>query len=63
VFNLESQRLLHRHGKDWYPMDPVVAEPSALDEHDEERRMLRSRRIFRCNECDDQIAVDVASED
>lgn len=63
MFNLETQRLLHRHGTDWYPMDPVAPEHSDLEEHDEERRLLHSRRVYRCPECTEEIGIDVASED
>lgn len=62
MFNLETQQLLHRHGKDWYPMDPVLPEHTNPDDHDIERRVLRGQKVFRCVSCDEEICIDVPDE-
>jgi len=40
VFNLNMDRLMHRHGNDWVEMKPVNA-PLSPDDEDPERLMLR----------------------
>lgn len=52
---LGSAQLLHRHGDDWEPLQPV-ADHTSVD-HDVERRLLRGDKLFRCAECDLEILV------
>ncbi|MEO8274239.1 MAG: hypothetical protein ABI620_09250 [Chloroflexota bacterium] len=57
MLNLQNFQLLHRHGdNDFMPM----TEHSA-DAHDSERGLLRGQlrgaRIFRCEQCADEVIV------
>jgi hypothetical protein len=52
--------LLHRHGDDWLPMEEVK---HTSVEHDPERRMLRGERIFRCEQCADEVMVGGAPDE
>jgi len=58
VFNLNMDRLMHRHGNDWVEMKPVNA-PLSPDDEDPERLMLREagERVYRCTGCDDEMRV------
>jgi hypothetical protein len=62
VFNLEAQQLLHRHGNEWVPMEPVAREHSSPADHDVERELLSGRTVFRCKTCNEEICIDGASE-
>ena len=67
MFNLSTIGLLHRHGNEWSPMDPLEedgdesVEHSSPESHDVERKILSGRRIYRCRACSEQIAVDDGS--
>ena len=63
MFNLEAQQLLHRHGNEWVPMEPVEREHTNPADHDVERELLTGRRVFRCPSCTEEIGVDTASDD
>jgi hypothetical protein len=57
MLNLQNLQLLHRHGDDTLvPMTEHTAEA-----HDPERDLLRGQlrgaRIFRCEECADEVVV------
>ena len=55
MFEFQSLRLMHWHGGDeWVPMSE--AEHSSAD-HDPERAWLKGARIFKCDACEEQIAV------
>lgn len=48
-------RLLHRHGDSgWGEMAQREHRPA---DHDVERKLLRGARIFRCDRCNEEIAV------
>lgn len=49
-------RLMHRHGDEWKEMTPVTA-PHSPDAGDPERQLLRSQIVYRCTECDEEMAV------
>jgi hypothetical protein len=52
-------RTKHRHGDSWHPMVEV---PGTHDEsHDVERQWLRGR-IFRCEQCADEIRVEIEAD-
>jgi len=55
VFNLDMDRLMHRHGDDWMEMTPVA--DHSPDARDPERRLLRGERVYRCSGCDEEMAV------
>lgn len=55
LFNLEMDKVMHRHGDEWAEMTPVASH--SPDERDPERRLLRGERVFRCNECDEEIRI------
>ena len=54
MFNLEMDRLMHRHGDEWMEMRPVA--DHSPDERDPERRLLRGERVYRCSGCDEEMA-------
>lgn len=57
MLNLQNFQLLHRHGGN----DAVAMTEHTADAHDSERSMLRGQlrgaRIFRCEECADEVIV------
>lgn len=55
MFNLEMDRLMHRHGDEWLEMTPVA--DRSPDARDPERRLLRGERVYRCTGCDEEIQV------
>jgi hypothetical protein len=55
-FDLDMERLMHRHGDDWIEMRPV-GEPHSPDERDPERELGRGERIYRCVGCDVEMQV------
>jgi hypothetical protein len=56
MFDFTAVRLLHGHGgNEWVPMTESRHHDAA--EHDPERAWLRGARIFRCSECEEEIAV------
>ena len=59
MYDLETVRLLHRHGDEWVPMPetrPEAAHHDAAD-HDIERGLLKGGRVFRCVACDETVTV------
>jgi hypothetical protein len=55
VFNLDMDRLMHRHGDNWIEMAPLA--DHTPDPRDPERRLLRGERVYRCQGCDEEISV------
>lgn len=57
MLNLQNFQLLHRHSGN----DAVAMTEHIADAHDSERSMLRGQlrgaRIFRCEECADEVMV------
>lgn len=57
MLNLQNFQLLHRHGDN----DAVLMTEHTADSHDPERSLLRGQlrgaRIFRCEECADEVIV------
>lgn len=57
MLNMQNFELLHRHGDN----DAVAMTEHTADAHDPERSMLRGQlrgaRIFRCEECADEVVV------
>ena len=60
MLNFQAARLLHRHDDEWVEMAPVP-EHSA-DALDAERRLVHGARVYRCETCDEEIAVEPAQE-
>ena len=57
MYNIDTDRLMHRHGDHWMEMKPVES-PHSPDEEDEERLFLRGgTRVFRCTGCDEEMRV------
>ena len=57
MLNFQARGLMHRHGDRWVPMNEVVAH--SPDDIDPERQMLHGDQIlFRCEDCDEEVAVD-----
>lgn len=63
MIHFETQRLLHRHGDDWYPMDLLKPEHLDADDHDIERKLLRGDKIYRCTQCDEDIGMSGADRE
>jgi hypothetical protein len=55
VFNIDVARLMHRHGDEWVEMSPVA--DRTPDSRDIERKLLAGQRAFRCNACDEEVAL------
>ena len=55
MLNFQAARLMHRHDKEWVEMSRVE-EPSA-DSIDSERRLVHGAQVFRCVDCDEEIAL------
>jgi hypothetical protein len=55
VFNIDVARLMHRHGDEWVEMSPVA--DRSPDAHDPERKLLAGMRAYRCDACDEEIAI------
>ena len=57
MLNLQNFQLLHRHGDD----DAVLMSEHTAESHDSERSLLRGQlrgaRIFRCEQCADEVLV------
>ena len=48
-------RVMHWHGGDsWVPMTPSEHDVAS---HDPERAWLKGARIFRCTQCEEEIAI------
>lgn len=64
MINLPTIGLLHRHGDEWSPMEPLEEhEHSTPEPHDVERKLLTGRRIYRCTGCSEQIAIEDEGSD
>ena len=56
MLNFQAAQLMHRHDDTWVPMTEVPHSPQDVDP---ERAMLHGEQvIFRCAECDEEVAVD-----
>jgi hypothetical protein len=55
MIDYETMKIIHRHGGDWVEMRPREHHDAA--DHDPEREWDRGARIFRCESCDEEIAV------
>lgn len=55
MFNLDMDRLMHRHGDEWMEMHPVA--PHSPDELDPERQLLKGKRVYRCIGCDEEMQI------
>ncbi|MEP7040415.1 MAG: hypothetical protein ABI864_02460 [Chloroflexota bacterium] len=55
MLNIDMARLMHRHGDDWVEMSPVAAR--SPDSRDLERKLLAGERAYRCDSCDEEIAI------
>jgi hypothetical protein len=53
-------RMEHRHGSDWYPMEEVTPahDPAGSDIE----RQLGRHRIYRCTRCDEDIRVELPGQ-
>jgi hypothetical protein len=61
MIDYRTVQLLHRHGDaDWVPMHEESGHDSA--ERDPERAWLRGGKIFKCDRCDESIAVRPATD-
>ena len=61
MFDYQTVKLLHNHGnEDWVPMSEGLDHDSAA--HDPERAWLRGARIFKCDTCEEEIAIVPAAE-
>jgi hypothetical protein len=49
-------RLMHRHGDEWREMTPVSSQHSPVA-GDPERELLHGQMVYRCTECDEEMAV------
>jgi len=54
VFNIDMDRIMHRHGDDWLEMTPAA--DHSPDARDPERRLLRGERVYRCTGCEEEMA-------
>jgi hypothetical protein len=60
MYDFATIKLMHRHGGDDYaPMTEVDHGPEA---HDPERSWLKGSKIFKCTQCDDEVAVSPPSQ-
>jgi hypothetical protein len=55
VIQLSQLEMLHRHGNDWVPLEPV--EHGSPADHDVENRLLRGEQLYSCTECELQVKV------
>ena len=55
MFDFTTVKLMHPHGKDFYPMAETSHHDAA--QHDPERSWQRGARIFRCSRCEEEIVV------
>ena len=55
MFNIDVARLMHRHGDEWVEMSPVA--DRSPDSHDIERKLLAGERAYRCDSCDEEVAL------
>jgi hypothetical protein len=52
-------RMEHRHGSNWYPMEQVSShDPAASDIE----RSLGRHRIYRCTRCDEDVRIEIPGE-
>ena len=55
MYDYQNVKLMHLHGSQWAELHPREHHDSA--EHDPERIWGRGARIFKCDVCDEQVAV------
>jgi hypothetical protein len=55
MFDLQTVKLMHRHGGERFPMEERSSHDPAAD--DPERGWLHGGRIFRCTRCDEEVTV------
>ena len=61
MFNIDVARIMHEHGDEWVEMSPVA--DVSPDSRDPERKLLAGQRAFRCDACDEEVAIRFSGPD